>query len=194
MKKILIIILALPLTFIFSQDKVWEYGMGVNIGTRGYGISGNLVRYLNQKISIGASLSIVDVVAQDEIRGMDYYGRQLVFNDPRIMTLSTLGRINYFPFYGQIENNFQPFVTIGGGINYVVDGPNERTGFVDNFKAAEKYFSPLIYFGGGLRFGVNPKMDLGVSAGYEIAPLNENSDDMENLNGLMLRINFLFKK
>lgn len=177
---------------VFGQD--WQYGFGLNVGTRGYGLSSNITRSFGNRIRSSAKISIMDIVAEDELRGTDYYGRPVVFNDPRMITIPVMILFTYFPFFGQIENNFSPFVRLGGGIQYVMDGDDGNASFSDNISNAKKYAIPGLQFGGGFEFFMSPTMDINIFAGYEIMPLDdENPEGMKNLNGLMINLDFMFE-
>jgi len=179
------------LTPLISNENSWSYGFGLSLGTRGYGINSSIMKQLSPVYKIGLGLKLVDVVAEDELRGVNYYNQPVSYNDPRIISIPLSLNFIYYPFYGKIDNNFSPFMRVGAGAHYSVNGKNDDTGFFKNISQAKKEIGIALYFGGGVEFLVNPKMKLSISAGYDYLPLNNNDpDDFSNLNGLMLELVF----
>lgn len=169
----------------------WSYGFGLSVGTRGYGGNANIMSGFSPDHQVAFRVRLIDVVAEDEIRGVDYTYQPVVYNDPRILSIPVSLHYLYHPFYGQIENNFSPFIRIGAGINVTFNGDNGNAGLLKNLKQATRETGLAYYVGGGIKFYLSPAFDIFLSAGYDILPLPEDDPDgFESLDGLVLQIDF----
>ena len=178
-------------SFLFAEfDQVYN-GFGIDIGSNGSGIFvTRQATHESEKYSLNGELRFYDIKASDETIIYNYYsGQYQSVGGKSLIMLPFLFGANYYPFVGQIENNFSPFITarIGGVLS--VDGKENGT-FRERWEAPDTQISPGGFFGIGIDFKLVGQSSVSVMVGLEILPLNKKVDGMDDYSGRLIHISF----
>ena len=182
--------------FIFSSllfggfDQIYN-GFGLDIGSNGSGIFiTRQVTHESEYYSLNGEMRFYDIKASDETIVYNYYsGQYQSVGGKSLIMLPIFFGANYYPFIGQIENNFSPFITarIGGVLS--LDG--EETGtFRERWKTPDAQISPGGFLGIGIDFKLVGQSSVSVMVGLELLPLNKKIDGMDDYSGTLIHISF----
>ena len=116
-------------TFLYAEFGQIHNGFGIDIGSRGSGIFiTRQATHESEKFSLNGELRYYDIKASDETIIYNYYsGQYQSVGGKSLMMLPFLFGANYYPFVGQIENNFSPFITARAGGVLSLDGKDTVT-------------------------------------------------------------------
>ena len=111
-------------TFLYAEFGQIHNGFGIDIGSSGSGIFiTRQATHESEKYSLNGELRFYDIKASDETIIYNYYsGQYQSVGGKSLMMLPFLFGANYYPFVGQIENNFSPFITARVGGVLSLDG------------------------------------------------------------------------
>ena len=195
MKRLLFVILLLPLTFISAQkigklapEKPLEIfpnnalGADIMFSEGGFGL-GTFYRY-NFKNDLAAfvDFSISESKDEREVEYYDYYTGQTY-------TIGKVNRVFMMPvnfgmqfrfFKNEIEENLRPFITFGVGPNFVLTTPYDLE-FFNSFGKAKIKYAVGGYIGFGADFGLNKKNLVGINIRYYYSHLfDEGVENLQN--------------
>ena len=170
-------------------------GFGLDVGERGSGIFFNRTWSKSEELCFTSEIRIFDIKHPDEIIIQDYYtGRGYKFNDINLMLLPLFLGGKYYPFVGNIANNFSPFVSAKAGPILALDGAESGT-FKEKWNTnLDYYFTLGGYFGVGADLLTSNSTILSIRVGYDILPMKEKVDGSDQYNGALVRFGFNWKK
>ena len=182
--------------FIFSSllfggfDQIYN-GFGLDIGSNGSGIFiTRQVTHESEYFSLNGEMRFYDIKASDETIVYNYYsGQYQSVGGKSLIMLPIFFGANYYPFIGQIENNFSPFLTARLGGVLSLDGKETGT-FRERWKAPDTQISPGGFLGIGIDFKLVGQSSVSVMVGLELLPLNKKIDGMDDYSGTLIHISF----
>lgn len=179
-----LLILSLPLR---AQMVDRQKGFGFNVGSQGSGFMFDYIWEISPQYQLSVEGRFYDIRGESELPVFDYRGRPYTIAPKHLVMIPLLGGGKYFPFSGQIANNFAPFTTVKIGPAVVIDGREEGS-FLDRWRKADVFLTLGGFAGVGVDF-LNPsKLIISASAGYDILPMGKEVDGQENYNGLLINV------
>ncbi|MFH0736030.1 MAG: outer membrane beta-barrel protein [bacterium] len=195
MKRLLFLILLLPLTFINAQkigklappkpleifpNNAW--GADIMFSEGGFGL-GTFYRY-NFKNDLAAfvDFSISESKDEREVEYYDYYTGQTytIGKVKRVFMMPVNFGMQFRLFKNEIEENLRPFVTFGIGPNFVLTTPYSLE-FFNSFGKAQIKYALGGYIGFGADFGLNKKNLVGLNIRYYYSHLfDEGVENLQN--------------
>lgn len=211
MKKILIFILFLSISKIYSQGigeivpdkepiKFPKNALGFDImfSEGGFGLGGFYRKSITDDFSYFIDLSFSEAKDEKEIEYIDFYdpyGRVYVLGKKnRIFLIPINVGLNYRLFRKSITDNLRPYINFGVGPSFVITTPYERE-FFNSFKHATNYITAGGYIGIGANFGVDQKHLIGVNIRYlNVHFFSKGVEGLQNrfkkdLGGIYITIN-----
>ena len=180
----------IPVLLIGQFDHVHN-GIGLDIGSSGSGVF--IMRqytHTSQKYSLSGELRFYDIKASNEIIVYDWYSNQYrSVGGKSLILMPAFFGANYYPFAGQIANNFSPFITLRGGPLFTLNGL-ETGKFVQRWSNAETHWSAGGFFGVGTEFRLVNMTSVLLHVGYEYLPLSRIADGENDYSGLLIHIAF----
>ena len=181
MKKLIILLI---ISVGFGQMSSPKNGAGLNIGERGAGIFYHRHIKSFDKAKIGGTIRWTDIRPSKEIPRYNYYtGTYENKNTVSLAIFPVFGTFNYYPFEGQIANNFSPFVSLKAGPVLVLDADEEIENFIKRWSKP----SGSLAYGGNIGVGVEfrqpGKYYYSIEFSYDLIKLSKTIDSYNNLNG-----------
>ena len=184
-------LLLISLNFtIASSNK--RYGAGLDIGSKGSGIffnylSGNVVK----NFDLVGEIRYFDIKGDTESIVYDYWTNQYVtISGQNLLFIPMLVGFNYHPFAGKIANNFSPFITFRGGLNFSIDGKEGNGSYKETWRKADTQWSTAGFIGGGIEFRWYNQSSIALHIGSDIIKLKKKADQKTNYSGLLIHISF----
>ena len=138
-------LLLISLNFtIASSNK--RYGAGLDIGSKGSGVFLNyLLGNVEKNFDLVGEIRYFDIKGETESIVWDYIMQEYVtIGSQNLLFIPMLVGFNYHPFAGQIANNFSPFITFRGGLNFSIDGKEGNGSYKETWRKADTQ-CPLLY-------------------------------------------------
>jgi len=195
MKKLILILLILPLSLINAQkigelapEKPLEqfpanaWGADIMFSEGGFGL-GTFYRYsFSTNVSGFVDFSIAESKDEREVEYYDYYTGQTytIGKVNRVFAMPLNFGIQYRLFAHDVEENLRPFVTAGIGPNMILTTPYDLE-FFHSFGKAKIKYALGGYVGFGANFGLNKKNLFGLNVRYYYTHLFD--EGVENLKG-----------
>lgn len=186
------IILYIIANVVFAGGLNTRFGAGLDIGSRGSGIFLNYLHGNNKKnFDIVGELRYFDIKGETESIVYDNWTNQYVtISGQNLLFIPALVGFNYHPFAGKIANNFSPFVTIRGGLNFSIDGKEGDGSYKKIWRKAETQWSSFAFFGGGIEFRWYNQSSVALHIGADIIKLRKEADQKKDYSGLLIHISF----
>ena len=186
------IILFIIINVIFAGGANTRFGAGLDIGSRGSGIFLNYLHGNNKKnFDIVGEVRYFDIKGETESIVWDYIMQEYVtIGGQNLLFIPALVGFNYYPFAGKIANNFSPFVTIRGGLNFSIDGKEGDGSYKKIWRKAETQWSTFAFFGGGIEFRWYNQSSVALHIGTDIIKLRKEADQKKDYSGLLIHISF----
>ncbi len=191
MKTILPVLSALIFCSLTAQEPKWEHGFGFNSGTSGSGVHYYGNRNFNESLGWIFEARFFDLKGDNEIVANSntvYYDPTTVGGISLVMMNLETG-LRYFPFAGQIANNFAPYVFLTAGPNLIFDAP-EQGDFFDRWSKPDLIVHYSAMIGAGFMFRISPKSNFGLDAGYSYLPTPRRLDGRNDYSGLLIKLTF----
>tara|TARA_B100000214_G_C23962462_1_gene625982 strand:+ start:1690 stop:2271 length:582 start_codon:yes stop_codon:yes gene_type:complete len=182
-------------SFLFGEFNVIYNGFGIDLGSNGSGFF--ITRQYNHNsdlYALNAELRFYDIKSENEtiiING--YTGQYQTVGGKSLFMVPLFFGANYYPFAGEIENNFSPFITGRCGINLSVDG-KEKGSFKERWSRPETQISPGGFIGVGIDFKMATRTTASIMVGLELLKLNTQFDGMLDYSGGLIHISFNHRK
>ncbi len=179
MKRIIIILLLLPTTFLFGQ-RIGElapekpptqfpsnsWGADLLFGDGGFGIGTFLRKSYSRKISGFIDISFSESKDAREFEYFDYFGRSIIVGkENRVFFIPLNVGIQYRIFEKELTDNLRPYFSAGIGPTLGISTPFQED-FFSSFKHAQFHFAVGGYIGFGADFGLSKKSLLGLNMRY----------------------------
>ena len=183
--------LLISLNFIIANSNK-RYGAGLDIGSKGSGIFFNyLSGNLEKNFDLVGVIRYFDIKGDTESIVYDYWTNQYVtISGQNLLFIPMLVGFNYHPFAGQIANNFSPFITFRGGLNFSIDGKEGDGSYKETWRKAETQWSTAGFIGGGIEFRWYNQSSIALHIGSDIIELKKKADQKTNYSGLLIHISF----
>lgn len=183
--------LLISLNFIIATSNK-RYGAGLDIGSKGSGIFFNyLSGNLEKNFDLVGVIRYFDIKGDTESIVYDYWTNQYVtISGQNLLFIPMLVGFNYHPFAGQIANNFSPFITFRGGLNFSIDGKEGDGNYKETWRKAETQWSTAGFIGGGIEFRWYNQSSIALHIGSDIIELKKKADQKTNYSGLLIHISF----
>ena len=183
--------LLISLNFIIANSNK-RYGAGLDIGSKGSGIFFNyLSGNLEKNFDLVGVIRYFDIKGDTESIVYDYWTNQYVtISGQNLLFIPMLVGFNYHPFAGQIANNFSPFITFRGGLNFSIDGKEGDGNYKETWRKAETQWSTAGFIGGGIEFRWYNQSSIALHIGSDIIELKKKADQKTNYSGLLIHISF----
>ena len=148
-----IFLLLISLNFIIASSNK-RYGAGLDIGSKGSGIFFNyLSGNVEKNFDLVGEIRYFDIKGDTESIVYDYWTNQYVtISGQNLLFIPMLVGFNYHPFAGKIANNFSPFITFRGGLNFSIDGKEGNGSYKETWIKADTQWSTAGFIGGGIEF------------------------------------------
>ena len=190
-----IVIIGLFILYSFSSGKPANpSSVGIVAGSHGWGISYKRILKSQSDSELNFEIRFYDVKGEDEFFTFDVFGNVNTHNEKSLVLIPAYGGWKYFPFAGKIENNFSPFLTLKAGPLFIFDGDEDISSFFERWKKAQTFVTFGGYVGVGIKFLTSNVTSIAVSAGLDILPMNGIIDDRSHYNGLIIQIDFSWRK
>ncbi|MFH1194923.1 MAG: hypothetical protein V1720_04380 [bacterium] len=194
MKKIIFILLLIPVTQLFSQrigefaperppeefpDNSW--GVDLMFGDGGFGL-GTFYRYsVSRDLSIFGDLSFSESSDKREIEYYDYWGNKVIpFKENRVFILPLNVGVHYRLFTETITETLRPYIGVGVGPTMIVTTPYNMEYF-DSFGKAKAKFAAGGYVCFGANIGSSKSNLVGLNFRYYfIHMFDEGVENMQN--------------
>jgi len=184
MKKLIVLLI---ISVGFSQINSPKNGMGLNIGDRGAGIFYHRHFKSFSKAKIGATIRWTDIRPSKEIPRYNYYtGTYENKNTVSLAIFPLFGTFNYYPFEGQIANNFSPFISLKAGPILVLDADEEVEKFIKRWSNPQGSLAYGGNIGVGIEFRQPGKYYYSIEFSYDLIQLSKTIDYYNDLNGTVL--------
>ena len=169
-----------------------RYGAGLDIGSKGSGIFFNyLSGNLEKNFDLVGVIRYFDIKGDTESIVYDYWTNQYVtISGQNLLFIPMLVGFNYHPFAGQIANNFSPFITFRGGLNFSIDGKEGDGSYKETWRKADTQWSTAGFIGGGIEFRWYNQSSIALHIGSDIIKLEKKADKKTNYSGLLIHISF----
>ncbi len=179
MKRILFILLFLPVLFIHGQ-KIGElapekpptqfpsnsWGADLLFGDGGFGIGTFLRKSFSPKVSGFIDISFSESKNAREFEYFDYYGRSIVVGkENRVFFIPLNFGIQHRIFEKELTDNLRPYFSAGIGPTLGISTPF-REEFFSSFQHAQFHIAVGGYIGFGADFGLSKKSLLGLNMRY----------------------------
>ena len=175
---------------IASSNK--RYGAGLDIGSKGSGIFFNyLSGNVEKNFDLVGEIRYFDIKGDTESIVYDYWTNQYVtISGQNLLFIPMLVGFNYHPFAGKIANNFSPFITLRGGLNFSIDGKEGNGSYKETWRKADTQWSTAGFIGGGIEFRWYNQSSIALHIGSDIIKLKKKADQKTNYSGLLIHISF----
>ena len=190
-----IFIIGLFILYSFTSGKPTNpSSVGIAAGSHGWGISYKRILKSKPDSELNFEIRFYDVKGEAEFFIFDRFGNVNTYNEKSLVLIPAFGGWKYFPFAGKIENNFSPFLTLKAGLLFIFDGDEDISSFFERWKKAQTFVTFGGYVGVGIKFLASNVSSIAVSAGLDILPMNGIIDDRSHYNGLIIQIDFSWRK
>lgn len=189
-----LILVLLPVGLLAGDLQWTEKGIGFHSGTMGSGIQGRYGRFPSESCGFVFEGRFFDLKGSTEMVSVDQFtGAWTTVGGISLIMFPVSAGIVYFPFVGEIANNFAPFVTALGGLNLIFDAP-ETGSFFERWGQARRYSGIAGFVGAGIAFTVSSYSGVNVVMGYDMLPLSKTLDGSDDYSGLVLKISYNRRK
>jgi len=177
-------------SIIASSNK--RYGAGLDIGSKGSGIFFNyLSGNIEKNFDLVGEIRYFDIKGDTESIVYDYWTNQYVtISGQNLLFIPMFVGFNYHPFAGEIANNFSPFITFRGGLNFSIDGKEGNGSYKEIWGKADTQWSTAGFIGGGIEFRWYNQSSIALHIGSDIIKLKKKADQKTNYSGLLIHISF----
>ena len=184
-----LLLISLNLTNASSNKR---YGAGLDIGSKGSGIFFNyLSGNVEKNFDFVGEIRYFDIKGDTESIVYDYWTNQYVtISCQNLLFIPMLVGFNYHPFAGKIANNFSPFITFRGGLNFSIDGKEGNGSYKETWRKADTQWSTAGFIGGGIEFRLYIQSSIALHIGCDIIKLKKKADQKTNYSGLLIHISF----
>lgn len=194
MKKIIMILLIFPISFIYAQKlgemapnrppKIFPpnaVGADLIFSGGGFGLGGFFRRAFSTTVKGFVDMSFSEYKDEREVQYVDYFGRTFTFGKKnRVFLLPVNIGIQYRLFENSLTDNLRPYINFGVGPNFVITTPYKME-FFNSFGKAKLKVAMGGYVGFGAYFGLSEKNLLGINLRYYFIHLFNNG--VESLYG-----------
>ena len=182
-----------PLLLFGQFDHVLT-GIGLDIGSSGSGIFvTRQYMHASDKFSLNGEWRFYDMKADEEMVVYNFWGEPVNIGGISLVMMPIFFGGNYYPFAGEIANNFSPFITFRGGPIYTLDG-DETGSFSERWSNPKSQWSFGGFIGVGIDFKWVSQSMVTLMVGGEILPLREAADTKKDYSGLLIHIAFSRQK
>lgn len=178
--------LILIFNFIMAADGY--KGFGLQVGEQGTGI------FFQQIWRSGPTLEwlfhgrFFDVKGEEFMVVYDPYLNQYRgVGDQYILLVPLFGGIKYFPFAGQIANNFSPYAALMAGPVLTLDGFNSDS-FSERWKRSQGIWTLGGNIGVGIDFFMGNQMTVSAGVGFDILPMKKQVEEQEHFSGAIIHV------
>ena len=179
---------------LFGQFDYVLTGFGLDIGSSGSGIFVTRhYMHVSDKFSLNGEWRFYDMKADEETVVYNYWGEPVNIGGISLVMMPIFFGGNYYPFAGEIANNFSPFITFRGGPIYTLDG-DETGSFSERWSNPKSQWSFGGFIGVGIDFKWVSQSMVTLMVGGEILPLREAADTKKDYSGLLIHIAFSRQK
>ena len=179
---------------LFGQFDYVLTGFGLDIGSSGSGIFvTRQYMHASDKFSLNGEWRFYDMKADEEMVVYNYWGEPVNIGGISLVMMPIFFGGNYYPFAGEIANNFSPFITFRGGPIYTLDG-DETGSFSERWSNPKSQWSFGGFIGVGIDFKWVSQSMVTLMVGGEILPLREAADTKKDYSGLLIHIAFSRQK
>ena len=177
-------------SIIASSNK--RYGAGLDIGSKGSGIFFNyLSGNVEKNFDLVGEIRYFDIKGDTESIVYDYWTNQYVtISGQNLLFIPMFVGFNYHPFAGEIANNFSPFITFRGGLNFSIDGKEGNGSYKETWGKADTQWSTAGFIGGGIEFRWYNQSSIALHIGSDIIKLKKKADQKTDYSGLLIHISF----
>ena len=177
-------------SIIASSNK--RYGAGLDIGSKGSGIFFNyLSGNVEKNFDFVGEIRYFDIKGDTESIVYDYWTNQYVtISGQNLLFIPMFVGFNYHPFAGEIANNFSPFITFRGGLNFSIDGKEGNGSYKETWGKADTQWSTAGFIGGGIEFRWYNQSSIALHIGSDIIKLKKKADQKTDYSGLLIHISF----
>ena len=190
-----IFIIGLFILYSFSSGKQTNpSSVGIAAGSHGWGISYKRILKSKPDSELNFEIRFYDVKGEDEFLFSDDFGNVNSYNKKSLVLIPVFGGWKYYPFVGKIENNFSPFLSLKAGPLFIFDGDEDISSFFERWKKAQTFVTFGGYVGVGIKFFASNVSTIAVSTGLDILPMNGIIDDRSHYSGLIIQIDFSWRK
>ena len=188
---IVVYYLVFPIVVLGQISNV-QYGLGLDIGSAGSGIFFNHIwTNTDETMGIITEFRFFDVKGDEETIVYDYWTNQYsTVGGQNLVLLPILMGVNYFPFAGQIANNFSPFITLRCGPIFTIDGEETGNSFKEQWGNSQTHWSFGGFIGAGIEFKWVNLSSVILHIGADILPLSQKADDKDDYSGMLIHIAF----
>ena len=178
-------------SFLFGEFNQVYNGFGLDIGSSGSGIFfTRQVIHDSEYFSLNGEIRFYDIKASDETIVYNYYsGQYQSVGGKSLFMVPLFFGANYYMFNGKIENNFSPFITLRFGGVLSVNG-KESGNFRQRWDNPDTQITPGAFLGAGIGFKMVGQTSVSVMIGYEVLPLYQEFDGMDDYSGRLIHISF----
>lgn len=195
MKKIIYILLLIPLISLTAQKRIGErapdpepmkfppnsWGVDIIFSESGFGLGTFYWRQLHEDLHAFVDFSIGESKDEREIEYIDYYGNLITIGKVnRVFILPLNFGFHYRLFKKDLTDNLRPYFAVGLGPHFIVSTPYDQE-FFTSFGDAKLNIAAGGYFGVGAIFGTNKKNLFGMIITYSYTHLfGAGIENLEN--------------
>lgn len=184
MKKIILVVCLLQLLTGGDGYK----GFGLQVGEQGTGIFYHQVWRSKPSLEWLFHGRIFDVKGEEFMMVYDpYYNQYRSVGDKYVMIVPLFGGAKYFPFAGQIANNFSPYVSMMMGPVLTMDGYDSDK-FSERWKRSQGLWTFGANIGVGADFLMANRMTISAGVGMDYLPMNEKVEGQDHFSGAIIHI------
>ncbi len=168
-----------------------ESGFGLTISTQGSGFFVQHHRTWRPNLDAGLEAHFIDVTGENEFKMIDpYTGASYTFNEQSLVLMPFFLTGTYYPFEGQIDNQFSPFLTTKVGFLVAADGDESIDRWSTRWSQPDFSLAPAFQFGGGIQFLLPMNSLFAMTVTYSVYPLFRAIDGRTHYNGMTFQFGF----
>ena len=190
MKMLTIIIFLIPFLLNAGFDNT-SNGFGLDIGSNGSGLF--IIRQYsnnNKAFAFNFEMRLYDIKSQNETIVYDYYtGQYKAVSGKSLFMTPLFTGVNFYPFMGEIDNSFSPFITTRFGPVFILDGKDEGD-FSERWSKPTFKYSMGSFFGLGVDFKYIRESYISTMFGYELLPPDPSDNKALRHSGILIHISF----
>ncbi len=165
-----------------------SYGLVLKTAEHGTGLGGFYAVNIEEKLQYQILGQFIDILGEAEMPVTDWFtGRTYKTNVKNLLLMPIYLGIKYYPFAGQIANNFNPYVTFHAGPDFIFDTA-ETGSFTKRWRNVNTLISYGVLIGGGVDFMLQGRSVFSVCIGYEFLPMGKVVDERDNYSGYSFKI------
>jgi hypothetical protein len=195
-KFIFIVLIALFCSIPFKEVKAineWKFtrnsGFSFKLRQNGIGLGGFSEWKVGTDNIFHFEMAWIDVSGEKEIRGVDYWGNPVVINEKSLVFFPIILGLKHGIFYGQLDNNFIPYIGVSGGPLLAMDAPEEGSSLSSRWRKSTPNWTWNLSLFLGADFPYTRKNIFSVGFGFNLLTFSEDVDGSRDYSGAIVFFN-----